>query len=213
MTHEVLDARRNPLPLRSAQSASTAIDIVAAAAPYEAAVIPGMQHTLQHSTAACSHGNDARHRLRRSVHASQVNTVTGKGQSVAAAGHSQHGPCGSSDVSCTTAGPLQSFSGATAAAATIGGGRATTPCSPYMPPLLGVEAVATDPQLDEASRAAQLADAAASMLLAAPQPGAPAAGGGVGSRTRKRKGAALQRRQRRAARHVTTVAGHLRLKR
>lgn len=201
-------ARRNMLPMRSAQSASTAIDIAAAVPAYQTADI------------SCLQSSTPRHTLRRSVHASQIDAAPiGKGDDIhmPAAGHSQHGFCSSSDVSCAV-GPLAGFSAMlpdSAAAMATADGRAATPCSPYMPPPLGIADATMQLLLAEASRAVQLPTnaTAAATAAAEQQPGVSAVGGSTGSRMRKRKRATLTGRQRRAARQVTTAAGHLRLKR
>jgi hypothetical protein len=209
---------RSPVPLRSAQSASTAIDIVAAAAPYQAAEMP----TLQHTAGGSSRDDSSYHRLSRTVYAGSSDALlVTKGKTVA--GNSQHGPCGSSDVSCSTAGGINiGFAGAAAAAATArpsgsGFGRPNTPCSPFLAPPLGIASAAAALLPDGVNTVSQDVGTPGPLLLSPPPQtlGAPAAGGGTtGSRkSRKRKGAALSRRQRRAAQRVTTAAGQLRLKR
>ena len=210
--------RRSPVPLRSAQSASTAIDIVAAAAPYQAAEMPTMQSTVGFS----GRSNGSCHRLSRTVHAGNADAMT-KIKDNTAAGGSQHGPCGSSDVSCSTAGGINiGFAGAAAAAATArpsgsGFGRPNTPCSPFLAPPLGIASAAAALQPDGVNTVSQDVGTPGPLLLSPPPQtlGATAAGGGTtGSwKSRKRKGAALSRRQRRAAQRVTTAAGQLRLKR
>lgn len=204
---------RSPVPLRSAQSASTAIDIVAAAAPYQAAEMPTLQHTARGS----SRGNSSYHRLSRAVYAGNADATT-MTKVEATAGSSQHGPCGSSDVSCSTAGGANTGFAAAAAAAAAprpsdsSCGRPATPCSPFLPPPLGIVGTATGLPPHEGNTVSQGADTAGVPPL--PLSVTVGAGEKTGSRkSRKRKGAALSRRQRRAAQRVTTAAGQLRLKR
>ena len=179
--------------------------------------------TLQHTAGGSSRGDSSYHRLSRTVYAGNADAMLMTKGEVAADG-SQHGPCGSSDRSCSTAGGMKIvFAGAAAAAATAarpsgsGCGRPYTPCSPFLPPPLGIAGTAAEPLPHGDGTALQGGNTAGAPLPLPPTLPAAAAGAGgelTGSRkSRKRKDAALSRRQRRAAQRVTIAAGQLRLKR